>query len=389
MHVLLTTSRDADERKTVASVRALGRRGVRVTLGSDERGSPGGWSRYCHRRLLLPSALNSTQEFAGAVRREVMRTRYDVLLPMSDDTMSALVHHTEGLTPHVATVLPDVSAYETTRDKLLLTKLALELGVGVPKTHAPEDLAALEALAPTLRYPCVLKLRRGAAAVGLAFPENADALRAAYRSRPRRRDVVVDGSQVLVQEYVPGELHDVGTVCDRGRVVAAMTQQRVVMHPPGGGVGVVNETTDQPELVADARRVLEALGWHGPAQVEFRVDPVTGRRALLEVNGRPWGTFDVAIRAGFDVPWILCLVARREDVPTMRPAVGLRYRWPWPYGWQALRGGIDRRAALRDFFWPAPGVKTDVDMRDPMPHLVGGWRWLRARARSAARGHTS
>lgn len=364
----------------MAAVRALGRRGVHVTVGSDESTSPAAWSRFCRRRVALPGALRSEAAYAHAVLEECRRTHYDVLIPMSDDTMSALVHHGQTPALPVATVLPDVHAYETTRDKLALTDLALAAGVDVPRTQAPRDFASLRELAGTIAFPCVLKPRRGAAAAGLAFPRDRQELEAAYLNRPRRRDAVVDGSRVLVQEYVPGELHDVGTVCDRGHVVAALTQRRVRMHPPAGGVGVVNETTDRPDLVADARRILMALQWHGPAQLEFRVNPDTGRRALLEVNGRPWGTLDVAIRAGFDVPWVLCLVARGAPVPAIRPAPGLRYRWPWPYGWRALCGSQDRRATWEAFFRRAPHVRTDLEVGDPLPHVVGGWRWVRTHA---------
>jgi hypothetical protein len=42
-------------RKTVAAVRALGRMGLRVTVGESTYLAPALFSRYCHRRVLTPS----------------------------------------------------------------------------------------------------------------------------------------------------------------------------------------------------------------------------------------------------------------------------------------------------------------------------------------------
>ena len=49
-------------------------------------------------------------------------------------------------------------------------------------------------------------------------------------------------------------------------------------------------TTHEPELASTARNLLESLGWHGPAQVEFKFDPRDKRYKLIELNPKLWGT---------------------------------------------------------------------------------------------------
>jgi hypothetical protein len=62
--------------------------------------------------------------------------------------------------------------------------------------------------------------------------------------------------------------------------------------------------------------------------VEFRVDRRSGRTSLMEVNGRFWGSLQLAIDAGLDFPYayyrMTCgeLVAVQSDY-----AVGIRSRW--------------------------------------------------------------
>jgi len=47
--------------------------------------------------------------------------------------------------------------------------------------------------------------------------------------------------------------------------------------------------------------VVDALGWTGPIQVEFMWTP-DDEFALIEVNGRYWGSTPLAVASGVDIP---------------------------------------------------------------------------------------
>jgi protein-tyrosine-phosphatase len=72
-----------------------------------------------------------------------------------------------------------------------------------------------------------------------------------------------------------------------------------------------------PELLDASVRLLKALDYTGVAMVEFKVDPKTGHWALIEVNGRFWGSLPLALAAGADFPLALfrMLVEGRTDFP--------------------------------------------------------------------------
>ena len=136
-------------------------------------------------------------------------------------------------------------------------------------------------------------------------------------------------------------------------------------------MGTLVESTREPGLLDRAYRLLGELGWHGPAQVEFKVDPESGRTWLIEINGRFWGTLAAAVAAGIDFPQVACRLALGEDVPpAFDYAVGQRYRFPFPFGLLALGEGGCRWRTVRDFFVPGRGVCSDVEWRDPLPHLA-------------------
>jgi hypothetical protein len=207
----------------------------------------------------------------------------------------------------------------------------------------------------------VLKLNRGFGAMGLHFPNSPDALMRCYEGLPNLSDMVFDYTAPIVQEYIPGDVYDVCLLFNQGKPRAALTQKRLRMHPSKGGFGIENVTTDQPELQGQAIALLEAMQWHGPAQVEFKIDSRDGRTKLMEVNGRFWGTLDLSVQAGVNFPLLACRMAVDGDIdPVFDYQVGLRYIWPFPWRLRALTSLLPLDSNL----------KTDLWFSDPLPLLA-------------------
>jgi predicted ATP-grasp superfamily ATP-dependent carboligase len=76
-------------------------------------------------------------------------------------------------------------------------------------------------------------------------------------------------------------------------------------------------------------RLLEEMAWHGPVMVEFR-DDGGDTPCLMEVNGRFWGSVQLAVSCGIDVPawWVAMLEGRQPaQVSAYREGVSLRWLW--------------------------------------------------------------
>jgi predicted ATP-grasp superfamily ATP-dependent carboligase len=116
---------------------------------------------------------------------------------------------------------------------------------------------------------------------------------------------------------------------DRGRLICEFGHRRLREKPPAGGVSVLRESTVvAPSLRQHATRLFSGLRWHGVAMTEFKQDAQTGALYLMEVNGRFWGSLQLAIDAGLDFPWLvsqLALGRRPYSGPPYR--VGVRSRW--------------------------------------------------------------
>ncbi len=83
-----------------------------------------------------------------------------------------------------------------------------------------------------------------------------------------------------------------------------------------------------PRLREFAVRMLGPLGWHGVAMMEYKQDRRTGELVLMEVNGRFWGSLELAVDAGVDFPFLAFELARGIR-PAAPPdyALGVKNRW--------------------------------------------------------------
>ena len=77
--------------------------------------------------------------------------------------------------------------------------------------------------------------------------------------------------------------------------------------PRGFGTCRVGEARWRDDVVEQALTLLGALGYHGIAQTEFRLDPRDGRFKLMEVNPRLWQWHGLARACGVDLPRIAYL----------------------------------------------------------------------------------
>ena len=111
---------------------------------------------------------------------------------------------------------------------------------------------------------------------------------------------------LLIQQKIQGPGIGVFMCYDRGRPIATFSHRRIREKPPTGGISVLSESIAvDPEARDYSERLLSALRWHGVAMVEFKADNRDGRPKLMEINGRFWGSLQLAIDAGVDFPAIL------------------------------------------------------------------------------------
>lgn len=377
VRILLASTCSPDDRKVLAAARALALRGVDVAVGSDQFWGLAYWSRAVGRRMRYPHPRNDPAAFLRSLRDLATAERCDAVLPMNDYTTVALAMGAASLEGTVQTALPPPDSVQLAQNKHELGRLAGQLGLDTPETWLADGPAGVRTAVGAAGLPCVMKLQRGAGAVGMRILHRHEDV-ARLTPAAGVTDAVFDFDHFVVQRWVPGTTHDVCLVASHGEIRAALTQTRLRTYPVDGGVGVDCMTTDEPDLVEQAAVLVRALRWHGPAQVEFKRDATSGRTWLIELNGRLWGTLGLSIWAGMDFPWLLVRLALDGDIaPTSDYRRGARYRWTFPLGLLHAAQSGDPWQALRAIVHPSRDVGGDWHWTDPVPQLAESMYALR------------
>ena len=279
-------------------------------------------SRSIHRFHRLPAWRKDPPAFARALLSLVREAQFDTILPAGDPPLAALANLYDELSPLLHVGCPSPQAAERVLNKSLTLEAAQRCGIRVPFTCSVESVAELESVASKLRFPVVAKPeKKGAAAFRIFYFQSVQELSTAL--------AVNAWGNVLLQEYCPGVGVGVEILIHKGECIAKFQHRRLKEAPATGGVAILAVADEpDPELVRSSMQLLRALEWDGVAMVEYRVDRETGSSALMEVNGRFWGSVSFPVAAGINFPYYYWQVLHGEQpvVPERYP-VGMRWRW--------------------------------------------------------------
>lgn len=322
---------DGEQRPALAIVRSLARHGISVLAGSAQRVTLSSCSRYCGGAVVYPCPYGSPDAFTGWLEDFVKRERIDVVIPVTDVTMHLVSRNAGALGALTALSVPPFEAFDFISDKGRLVEWAAQCGVRTPRTEAVAGVRGLQTLIDRVSYPAVVKPVRsryltaaGWRGTGVHYAYSRAELVALYQNVEYLAE-----QPTLIQQRICGPGEGMFVLFDRGRLVVEFAHRRLREKPPSGGVSVLRESVAvDPILRRWAERLLAPLGWHGAAMLEFKRDAATGEAYLIEVNGRFWGSLQLAIDAGVDFPRLavqLALGAAPADSPAYRE--GVQSRW--------------------------------------------------------------
>ncbi len=391
MKILVT---DGDNRAALAITRSLGHE-HEIIVGATRRRSLASVSRWCRDSFAYPDPVRDPNGFLTVLRDEVRRRHIDVLLPVADVTTISLAEHRDEFLPCRIPV-PDADTIKRAADKVGVMALAARVGVPCPRGVAVASAHEGLARATEIGFPLVVKPGRSRVRVdgrwlmtSVRYAGDADELAQILN------ELHPAVYPVLLQERIPGPGVGLFLCCDHGRPLAVFSHQRLREKPPSGGVSVLRESIAVDEHARDhAERLLSALRWNGVAMVEFKRDTRDGVLKLMEINGRFWGSLQLAIDAGVDFPALLIRMLDNPAVPAVNGyQVGVRSRWLWG-DIDALLMLLLKRAererlpagergrwrALAEFFrWRANSRLEVLRLDDWRPWLLESWHWLTRR----------
>lgn len=375
--------------------RSLHHRGIPATIATSSLNGPRLSSRAIRQFVRLPSHQHSPDEFIAALSTLIRREKFDMLIPSGDSTLIAVTQHYEHLSTLLHVGCPPPHIVKRAVEKPITFEIAKRCGVNIPTTYLVSSCAELERLRATLRFPMIAKPRSkmniGTHTFKVRYFQSFEGLKAAFLANTDF------GVRNVLQEYCPGESVAIGTLIHKGKPIA-MFQDRRLRELQGMSIVTISEKLD-PVLARWSLRLLRNLEWEGIAMVEYRHNHSDGTAALLEVNGRYWGSLALAVHAGIDFPFYEWQLAHGKDpqVPSSYK-VGMRARWiagdllrlhslfkdpmsagfPRPSRWKELvRFLTDFKPRTRVILW---------SIGDPVPFLMDVGHTLKRLAVEDAKG---
>lgn len=386
---------DGDSRTALATTRSLIKHGHDVFVAAHTTRSLAGVSKGAHPTEFRASALREPTAYARESADFAVRAGIDILLPVSDAAVEALLAHRELLPERVLLPFPSLAQFRLGTDKARVLDLARTAGFVVPSSvvmRSPLDVDRIDDVV----LPAFVKPHRSVVndATGRAY--KLDVCCATTRDELRECLLALPAAAfpVLLQEAIRGHGEGCFALRWQGTTVAEFAHRRLREKPPAGGISVFRESIPvSPTLGAATRALLDALDWQGVAMAECKVDRETGRHVFMELNGRLWGSLQLAIDAGVDFPRLLvdcALSASPESAPveasTRAYRTGVRSRWSWgdvdhlyarmrksPEELQLVPPFPDRLTVVREFVTApfAPSTREEIGRwSDPLPLML-------------------
>jgi carbamoyl-phosphate synthase large subunit len=277
-----------------------------------------------------PATIMTDPEFADAtyiepitpevVEEIIARERPDALLPTLGGQTAlnvTMALHRRGTLERFRTELigAGIDAIERAEDRGRFKQVMEEAGLEVPRAAYASSVDQAISHAESIGYPVMVRPSYILGGGGTGLAENRDEL---FEAARRGIDASPVG-EILVEESVAGwkefELEVMRDRNDNAVVVCSIENLDPMGVHTGDSITVAPiQTLADREYQAmrdDAIRVLGAIGVEtGGSNVQFAIDPTTGRRLVIEMNPRVSRSSALASKAtGFPIAKIAALLA--------------------------------------------------------------------------------
>jgi carbamoyl-phosphate synthase large subunit len=250
---------------------------------------------------------DALRERLHAVRAEM---GMDVFMPTLDSELRGVLAIAPELErAGIRTLLPTLESLERA-SKVQLPKLASDGQISIPPSEAILTADGLTKLGNNFGYPLVIK----GVYYGAVVAHNEVDAEAAFHKFAAQW-----GLPIIVQKFIPGEEYNVAALGDgKGNMAGAVAMRKTMLTDKGKGwCGVA---IDNPELTALTERVIGALQWRGPLEVEILKDAHSGAYTIIEINPRFPAWIYLSAGAGLNLPYFAIRLALGLPLPRPLPS---------------------------------------------------------------------
>lgn len=321
---------DGNNRAALAITRSLGEKGHQIIVGEHKSASLAGSSKYCSQAVSYTDPLKNMDGFVDCIVKQIEEYDIDVIIPVSDITTFLIVENSAIISKHCKIPFGDYLSVQHAADKKRLFELASDLNIPIPRTITIPSLEVFSSTTIDIPFPLVIKPSKSRVRTedGWIFTS------VSYADTPHDLANQLSSKHpqefpILLQEKITGPGIGIFTCFQHGKPVAMFSHKRLREKPPSGGTSVLRESIAVDPVAAKiSTELLKAINWHGVAMVEFKLDDRDQTPKLMEINGRFWGSLQLAIDSGVDFPDLIIKSLDANDFnPVKNYRIGIKSRW--------------------------------------------------------------
>lgn len=318
------------------------------------------YSRYCNKTHVLSSNVDDIDAYAANLLDILESDNYDVLIPVSLKSYLAVSKYKTDFELITNVVVPDWKSMDIAFNKDKTMDFAISLDVPIPKTtilRSEEDLKRIK------NYPIVIKSSDNSGNFVKYCNGEVELLRNFTKLNSSSK------TNIIAQEYILGFGCGFYGVYNHGKLMAHFLHKRLKEFPITGGASAVAESYFDERLYTYGKKICDGLKWHGPIMVEFKYDSKIDDYKLIEINPKLWGSLDLTVEAGVNVPKLLIDIACNSNgsLPSMYKYV--KYKWMFPDEMKVLISSFSIRNLI-EFITIGKNTKTNFYLSDPLPFFV-------------------
>ena len=291
-------------------LRRLSKHGLSVWAADTSKKNICSMSKFCAGSFTYPDPFKEEEAFIDCLLKHIETLSPKVLLPTHDESV-VIMRHRHRFPKELVIPYENEDMLLTLANKAKATELARKANVPIPQVYT--------SLNDIKQYPVVFKTTIGNSAKGVYFPKNKTELKC-LAEKYKHQDT-------LTEEWIGGTDYSVDCVRWNGFCQTSV-YHALVTKTDGGGTTTQREIVNLPILEEDAKRLLDAVDFHGVCGLDFRYDAEQNRAAFIEVNARFTGGIATPIAAGFDIPWVLYKLATENKYEgSINVKIGTKTKW--------------------------------------------------------------
>lgn len=343
-------------------MRTLGKEKYQIDIASNFKKSFTlcSYSKYCKKTHFIKVDIDDTDSYAMELLNIIKNEKYDVLLPVGLKSYLAASKYKEKFQELTKTVVPDWEKMQITFNKDKTMSFSKDIGIPIPETkvlYTDDDINEVET------YPLVIKSSDDSGNY-IKYCNNKSELINNFKKLRR-----ISKTNIIAQEYIRGFGCGFYGVYNNGNLIAHFLHKRIKEYPVTGGPSAVAESYFDDKLYNYGKKLCDALKWHGPIMAEFKYDIKNDEYKLIEINPKLWGSLDLTIEAGVNVPEILVNLALNKKIDIINKYKSIRYRWVFPDEIKALVSEFSI-IGLKDFIRKYENTKSNLNLDDPLPTII-------------------